>query len=143
MSNSSSSWGLRVPLVLAGLLIMATGINIAFGGIFTLGWQGASDFAQVTNQERFLAQDSHVRFLGGIWLSTGVLFVISATNLARFHAALKFALISTFVGGLARFSQMNLSVTLGQDVVGSLIAELMGMPLLYFWLSMVIKQSES
>ncbi len=141
MRNSKSSIGLRIVLVLAGLLIIVTGINVAFGGILTLGWQGANDFAVATNQQQFFAQDSHVRFLGGVWLSIGLLFVVSATNPIKFQAALRFALIATFIGGLARFGQMNLDVTLGQDVLGSLIAELVGMPLLYFWLSKIVAQS--
>ena len=143
MSYATSARALRVVLALAGLLVMFTGVNIAFGGIFTLGWQGVSEFAQVTVPDRYLAQDSHVRFLGGVWLSIGAVFALAAIWLTRFQSALKFAMIATFVGGLARFSQMNLSVTLGQDVLGSLVAELVGMPLLYFWVSRVIKQSEA
>ena len=139
MSPLAGSWVLKVVLVLAGLIIMVTGINIAFGGILTLGWQGAGDFAQATNQERFLAQDSHVRFLGGVWLSIGMLFALSATSLTRFQAPLKFAIVATFIGGLARFSQMNLDVTLGPDILGSLVAELVGMPLLFVWLSKAMK----
>ncbi|MFN0158598.1 MAG: DUF4345 domain-containing protein [Bacteroidota bacterium] len=129
---------LRIIPFLAGLAIIYTGINVGFGGIITLGWQGVNDFAEATNQQRFLAQDSHVRFLGGVWLAVGALFVLSAIRLERFHSALRFAIIATFVGGLARFSQMNPGVTLGPDIVGSLAAELIGMPVLYFWLAKVV-----
>lgn len=69
MSKNISLLGLRVVLVLAGVVVCITGINLAFGGIRTLGWQGAFDFIQVIDERRFLAQDSHIRFLGGVWLS--------------------------------------------------------------------------
>ncbi len=68
--------GLRVVLLLAGASILITGINVAFGGIRTLGWQGERMFFDITNQTAFRAQDSHVRFLGGLWLGVGLFFVI-------------------------------------------------------------------
>ncbi|MGH8016435.1 MAG: DUF4345 domain-containing protein [Candidatus Zixiibacteriota bacterium] len=141
MSRNLSLLGLRVVLVLAGVVVCVTGINLAFGGIRTLGWQGAFDFIQIIDEKRFLAQDSHIRFLGGVWLSIGLLFIVGAANVHKFQPALKFAMVATFIGGLARFSQMNLGVTLGPDILGSLIAEIVGMPLLYYWLSKVTKHN--
>lgn len=141
MKNSVNAMLLRVVLFLIGLIIMVTGINISFGGILTLGWQGSNDFVSITDQVRFNAQDSHVRFLGGVWLTIGVTFVLAALQLARFQSALRFALVATFAGGLARFTQMNLDVTLGSDILPSLIAEVIGMPLLYFWLSKVMAKN--
>jgi len=141
MNNSASTWGLRIVLILAGIYIIFTGINIAFGGIRTLGWRFSNDFVNVTNDESFLTQDSHVRFLGGVWVFIGIIFFIAATDLLKFKFVLKFALIATFLGGLARFTQMNLSVTFGPNILAPLMAELIGMPLLYFWLSKVTKQS--
>jgi hypothetical protein len=64
--------GLRIVLILAGLVIIFTGVNTAFGGMLTLGWQGQTTF--------------------------------------------------------------------GKDIVGSLVAELVGMPLLYFWLSRTVEK---
>lgn len=133
-------WSLRIVLFLAGLTMLITGINVAFGGILTLGWQGANDFAVATNQDRFFAQDSHVRFLGGVWLAIGLMFTIAPTNLAKYQMALKFAMVATFIGGLARFSQMNLDVTFGSGIAGSLIAELVVIPLLFLWVSKIVKQ---
>lgn len=138
MSKNISSLGLQVVLVLAGVVVCITGINLAFGGIRTLGWQGAFDFIQIIDERRFLAQDSHIRFLGGVWLSIGLLFIIGAANINKFQAALKFAIIATFIGGLARLSQTNLDVTFSADIIGSWLAEVVGMPLLYFWLKSVV-----
>jgi uncharacterized protein DUF4345 len=126
---------IRVVLVLAGASILITGINVAFGGIRTLGWQGERMFFEVTNQTAFLAQDSHVRFLGGLWLGVGLFFILASTNLAKYRDALSIVLALIFLGGLARLTQMHLETTLGPSILGSFIAELVGMPVLYFWLS--------
>ncbi len=143
MNSNISLWILRIFLILAGLTIIFTGINISLGGILTLGLQGTADFLTVTNPQRFLAQDSHIRFLGGVWFSIGALFVIGSFNMFKFETALKFSFMAVFIGGIARFSQMNLGVTLGPDILASLIAELVGMPVLFFWLSAIVKKSKA
>jgi ABC-type uncharacterized transport system permease subunit len=66
MSSNIASWIFRVLLILAGITIIYTGNNISFGGIATLGLQGSVNFIQVTDLNRYLAQDSHIRFLGGV-----------------------------------------------------------------------------
>lgn len=132
---------LRVVLILAGLIIIFTGVNTAFGGMLTLGWQGQTTFFEVTDQHSYLVQDSHIRFLGGLWMGIGLLFIFAARNVERQQNVLKFALVLIFLGGLARFSQMQLDITFGKEIVGSLVAELVGMPLLYFWLSKTLKKS--
>ena len=134
-----SKIGLRIVLVLAGGFIVFTGINTAFGGILTLGWQGQTVFFEVTDEHMYLVQDSHIRFFGGLWLGIGLLFLLSSTNLQRYQNPLKFTFVLVFLGGLARFSQMHIDITLGQDIVGSSISELIGMPLLYLWLSRTVK----
>ena len=132
---------LRVVLILAGLIIIFTGVNTAFGGMLTLGWQGQTTFFEVTDQHSYLVQDSHIRFLGGLWMGIGLLFIFAARNVERHQNVLKFALVLIFLGGLARFSQMQLDITFGKEIVGSLVAELVGMPLLYFWLSRALKKA--
>lgn len=143
MNNSKSSIVFRIVLFLASLPVILTGINITFGGIFTLGLQGDGNFAEVTNKTLFLSQDSHIRFLGGVWLSTGILFLISAFYPLRFQSALKFSFIAVFIGGLARFSQMNTDVILSSNILPSLLAELIGMPVLYYWLLKLNRQNKS
>lgn len=134
MANTSLT-ALRIVLVLAGAIIIFTGINVAFGGMRTLGWQGESSFFEVTNEHAFLVHDSHIRFLGGLWIGIGLLFVLAQSNLPKHRSALNFAFALVFLGGLTRFSQMHFEITFGPEILGSLLAELVGMPLLYFWLS--------
>jgi hypothetical protein len=80
MRNTISTWGLRVALGLLSAGFIYTGIDNAFGGIMTLGWQGLADFAQATNPQQYLVRDSHVRFLGGAYLLMGVTVALTAYN---------------------------------------------------------------
>lgn len=124
---------LRAVLVLAGGLIALTGINVGLGGIETLGLQGAHDFFAVTDKAMFQAQDSHVRFLGGLWLGVALVFVAAAVRLKVFRVSLLACIGLIVVGGLARFSVLDPAVVFGPAVVGSLAAELVVMPLLAVW----------
>ena len=133
---------IRIVLLLAGVSILITGINVAFGGIRTLGWQGERMFVEVTHPAAFLAQDSHVRFLGGLWLGVGLFFIIAATNLGKHRDALLVVLALVFIGGLARLTQLQPETTFGPSIRGSFIAELVGMPILYFWLSKAIPKHQ-
>lgn len=137
MTNLSSN-ALRVVMVIVGALIIYVGINVGFGGIRTLGLQGTTEFVEVTNEGRFLAQDSHVRFLGGVFGTIGLFFLLAATNLHKYKLALKVVLVLVFIGGLARFS--SLGVVFSPDVVGSVAVEIVLMPILYLWVSSVEKQ---
>lgn len=130
-----SLFAMRLVLVVAGAFIVFTGIDIAFGGIVSLGWQGAHSFLEVTNIHTFQVQDSHIRFLGGVWMGIGFFLALAATNPARYEIALKLAFALIFLGGLARMTQMNFGIVFGPHIVGSFVAEVIGMPILYFWLS--------
>jgi hypothetical protein len=140
MRSSISTWALRVVLALVGVGFIYTGIDNAFGGIMTLGWQGLGDFAQVTNPHQYLVRDSHVRFLGGVYLLMGAATALAATRPAKLKAVVQLILIAAFAGGLARFSQMNLSVTFGPGVLVPLVIELAVMPLLYVWVSRAVTE---
>ncbi|MCH8031573.1 MAG: DUF4345 domain-containing protein [Bacteroidetes bacterium] len=133
--NKTSEIALRVVLVLTGAFIVYTGIDIAFGGMRTLGWQVPGPFFDVTDQHTFLVQDSHFRFLGGVWLPMGLVLLMGATNLKRYAPVLKLAFVLIFAGGLARISQPD--ILFDPAIMGSFIAEVVGMPVLYVSLSRV------
>lgn len=125
---------LRVVLVLSGLFIIFTGLNVALGGMMTLGWQGITDFLKVTNEHAYLIRDSHTRFYGGVWVGLGLMFIFAATNLKKHASILQVMFVFIFIGGLARLTQMRFDVTFSADLIGSVVAELIGMPILFFWL---------
>ena len=126
---------LRIVLALAGLSILLSGVNIAFGGIVTLGLQGGTDFLAVTNGPVFAAHDSHVRFLGGVWIGIALVFFAAAVRLERVRPLLNLALGLIIIGGLARFTAARPDVLFGPDLIGPLAAELIGIPILWLWVS--------
>lgn len=135
---------LRVVVALAGLFTIFVGINVAFGGILTLGWMGQTEFLDITDLTQYLVQDSHVRFFGGMYGSAGILLLVAAvTNLRQYAAAVKVVFVLFFMGGLARFTMLRPDVVFGPAIVGSLAAELILMPILYVWVTRSLSNSSS
>lgn len=124
---------LRAVLAAVGLFIAYTGVDNAFGGIASLGFQSGTEFFTVTDDASFAVRDSNVRFLGGLWTGMGLLFVAGAVWLRALKPAVCAAIALVFVGGLARFTSMNTGPLFGGVLTGSLIAELAVMPLLLLW----------
>ncbi len=125
---------LKVILTVVGLGIVFLGINIGFGGIQTLGLQGDGSFVTVTDPALFVIRDSHVRFIGGVWLGVGLVFVAAAFRLQHLRNVVLAAIAMIFIGGLARFSTPDLSPLMGADLLPSLLAELLLFPLLGLWI---------
>lgn len=132
----------KAILVILGGFFVYVGINVGFGGIQTLGWQIPSDFVSIVNDADYHAQDSHVRFLGAFFGTSGLFMIIATSNLKRFETALRVIFVMTFVGGLARFTAMQVDVILDSRVITSFLGEVLLMPILFFWLSRVLPQEE-
>lgn len=128
-------------LVLLGLINVFIGINVGFGGIQTLGWQGATGFLEVKDEYRYLLQDSHVRYFGGVYIGIGLFLILAVRNLVKNQQALNLVFLLVFIGGLTRFTMMRTEIIFGKDIIGSLIAELILMPILFVWLSKIVKSS--
>jgi hypothetical protein len=127
-------------LILVGGVMMLIGINVGGGGIQTLGLQGDSSFLEVTNESRYLVQDNHVRFLGGLLGAIGVFFILATSNLRRYQSVLMVLFTIIFLGGLTRFSSARPDIIFSADVIVSTLTELVLMPILYLWLPRVVKQ---
>lgn len=69
---------LQGALLVSGLVVMAVGVNVGLGGIRTLGMQVAPDFIAVADAAGFAVQDSHTRFLGGLFSVVGAILVAGA-----------------------------------------------------------------
>ena len=135
-----SETAFRAVLFVVGLVIVWTGINVGLGGIATLGLQGPTDFMAITDPSAFAAQDSHVRFLGGLWLGVGLLLAVAAWRLRALKPAVQVVLALIVVGGLARFSALRPDVLFGPQIVGSFLAEVALMPLLLLWSTKVARR---
>lgn len=139
--SSLSSKIFRAIIIVLGLLNIFIGINVGFGGIATLGLQGQTEFFEVTNENIFLMRDSHIRFLGGLYGGIGLFLILAATNLNKYQTALRLIFAVIFVGGLARFTMMRFDVIFGQDMLTSVLVELILMPVLYVWSSRILKSN--
>jgi len=129
---------LRILLGLAGIYIVLSGINIAVGGMPTLGLGGQKDFFKVTDMQPSLVQDSHIRFVGGVWMGIGLFFIVCAFNIVKYKKQLLFAFSLIFIGGLSRLFQGHPEITFSKYIIGSLIAEVIGMPALYIWVNKTV-----
>jgi hypothetical protein len=125
---------LRAVLALLGAGIVFLGLNVGFGGIKTLGWQGgAGSFFTVTDAAVFAVRDSHVRFIGGVWLALGLLMFAGSFAFQRLRAVLVAFTFMIFIGGLARLSGGDPALLLGADLGPSFFFEIIVVPLLGFW----------
>jgi hypothetical protein len=141
--SSISSKAFRTLLIVLGALNIFIGINIGFGGILTLGWQGQTKFFEVTNEYAYLMQDSHIRYFGGLYVGIGLFLLLASTDLRKYQPSLNLVFALIFMGGLARFTMMRPDIIFGRDIIGSLLAELVLMPILYVWLSKIVKSATS
>lgn len=134
---------LRGVLALLGTGIVCLGLNTAFGGIATLGWQGGTEFFTIAKPGEFAVQDNHVRFLGGVFLGTGFVFMASAVFINSLKETLNILIGLIFIGGLVRFSSMDSSLLTSSAILPSLVFELIVFPLLGLWIvSVTAKQQE-
>ncbi|MEM8794010.1 MAG: DUF4345 family protein [Pseudomonadota bacterium] len=123
---------LKVVLILAGLAIMALGLNIGLGGIQTLGWQVSDPYLTVTNHALFTVQDNHIRFIGGLWFCIGAIFFLGAIFQTTLRATLIILCLAVGFAGLFRLSGADV---LNAAILPSLALELIAFPLLALWIS--------
>jgi hypothetical protein len=134
-SPNTSNSILRGILVLAGTAIVALGANVGFGGIQTLGWQGGGDFLAVTDATEFGIHDSHVRFIGGVWLAVGLIMLAGAVAFRPMRPVLTALMAMIFVGGLVRLSAWDAAILTNLSIAPSLFLELVFFPLLGLWIA--------
>ena len=125
---------LNLVVVIVGAAIIFLGLNVGLGGIKTLGWQTTQDFVAITDAATFHAQDSHIRFIGGVWFGVGAAFVIGGFALNKFRPTLIILSVMITVAGLFRLSAMDSGVIVSAAIAPSLALELIGFPLLAWWL---------
>jgi hypothetical protein len=130
----------RIVLGFLGCYVIFLGLNNALGGLYTLGWMSDIAYFEVIHTEKFLEMDSHYRFYGGLWTAIGLFVILGVTNLEKYQSGLNlvFAIIS--IGGISRFSQMNIDVLLTPKIAGLLGIEILLMFVLYLWLAKILKR---
>jgi hypothetical protein len=130
-------------LTLLGAVSAFVAVNVAFGGLQTLGLQGPTDYFQVTDQHAFAIRDSHAHYYGGVYLALGVFLIYAATDVRRFRQGLYVVFAMIFAGGLARITQLEPSATFGRDLLPSTLIELIGIPLLAVWVTKTSRATDT
>ncbi|UWQ93037.1 DUF4345 domain-containing protein [Rhodobacteraceae bacterium M382] len=125
---------LNSVVVIVGAVIVFLGLNVGLGGIKTLGWQSSREFVSITDAATFHAQDSHIRFIGGVWFGVGAAFMIGGFAMHMFRSTLIILSALIAIAGLFRLSGMNTEVIFSAAIAPSLAFELVGFPLLAWWL---------
>ncbi|WP_406649858.1 DUF4345 domain-containing protein [Aliisedimentitalea scapharcae] len=125
---------LNSVVVIVGAVIVFLGLNVGLGGIMTLGWQSSREFVSITDAATFHAQDSHIRFIGGVWFGVGAAFMIGGFAMRMFRSTLIILSALIAIAGLFRLSGMNTEVIFSAAIAPSLAFELVGFPLLAWWL---------
>ena len=134
---------LRLALIALGAVSAFVAVNVAFGGLDTLGWQGPTDYVQVTDHDAYLLRDSHAHFYGGVYLGIAILLIVASTNVAKYRSALNVVFGLIFLGGVARLTQLEPGVTFGKDLAVSSLIELVGMPAMALWLAVATRSPRS
>ncbi|MCP4318243.1 MAG: DUF4345 domain-containing protein [Hyphomicrobiales bacterium] len=140
MTWKNPTFLLRLLLALIGVVIIFLGFNVGFGGIRTLGWQGPTDYVEIINSSAFRTQDSHFRFLGGVWLGIGIVFFAGAFSLRRLRMVLMVLCGVIFIGGIARLSSLDVRTLLSLSVLPSLLAELILFPAIGYWIAKYVSK---
>jgi len=125
---------LNATLILVGIAIMLLGLNVGLGGMQTLGWQTSTPFISVTDETVFHVQDSHIRFIGGVWFSVGAVFFLGGFKQDTLRTTLVVLCAAIAFGGLFRLSGLSGGAVFSAAIVPSIALELIAFPLLAWWL---------
>ena len=128
---------LRICLLLLGLLYFAVGSMTAFAG---LGLELPAAAAAGESQN-FALTNNHYRFFAGVFAGSGVMLLLAAWDLPRFHAAATAAILLVVLGGLARL--LDLALVLEGLLTIELVFELLIGAALLFWMSRVLGSKTS
>ena len=95
---------LRGVLVVLGAVSAFVSLNVAFGGLETLGLQGPTKYFQVTDHDAFALRNSHARFYGGVYLGLAAFLIVASTNPRKYRTTLNVVFAVIFLGGVSRLT---------------------------------------
>jgi Domain of unknown function (DUF4345) len=129
-----SKKALQIVLGVLGLIPILTGGLDLMLGTSALNIAGASVSSEVLNNA---VLDSQTRFLGAIWFGIGIILYWVLPSIEKQTALLRLLMGGIFLGGIGRLTSAFLVGIPPNHFIAATALELMGMPLLVLWQSLI------
>ena len=136
----------KTERLLFQLLVVALAV-ICFvpGGVSTFGGINAS--ASLAGGEMIFTSesmlrgfvDNQYRFGFGVFFAQGLILLFFLINIEKYALLLRFAVLSLFIGGLGRLSNIVEYGVIDSQVVAPTVLELVVIPLLIIWHMRILK----
>ena len=117
---------LQITVALGCLVPISAGFSGAFLGVKMLDGSGVD-------------LDSHFRYLSGLLLGIGLVFVSLIRNIEKHGVQFRILTFIVVIGGLSRLSGLFLAATPSHAMLGGLVMEVIVTPMLYLWQQRVAK----
>lgn len=130
---------LRAILGITGLVLALLALNTAIGGAGTLGWQFPAVGFEAGEALNAARHDSNARFFAGVFCALSLIVAAGCFWLHALKPTIVAFLLAIAAGGLFRLAQAGYSPLTDTALLPSLLAEVIGAPLLAFW---VVRQSQ-
>jgi hypothetical protein len=131
---------LQIVLAILGLIPILTGILDLVLGASSLNLDGALLSSEVVNN---IVLDSQIRFLGAIWLGFGMILYWILFSIEKQTILFRLVAGSIFLGGIGRLTSALLVGLPPILLIAATVLELVGMPLLVLWQSLISMPSHS
>jgi Domain of unknown function (DUF4345) len=131
---------LQIVLAVLGLIPILTGVLDLVLGASSLNLDGALLSPEVVNN---IVLDSQIRFLGSIWLGFGIILYWMLFSIEKQTILFRLVAGSIFLGGIGRLTSAFLVGLPPILLIAATVLELVGMPLLVLWQSLISMPSHS
>jgi hypothetical protein len=130
---------LQIVLGVLGLIpILTGGLNLIMGAS-ALNLDGASFSSDVLNN---VVLDSEIRFFGAIWFGIGIILYWMLPSIEKHTMLLRLMTGGIFLGGIGRLASALLVGIPPNHFIAATTLELIGMPLLVLWQSLISTSSK-
>jgi Domain of unknown function (DUF4345) len=126
---------LQIVLGVLGLIPILTGGLDLIVGANALNLAGAAISPEVLANNIVL--DSQIRFLGSVWLGIGIVLYWLLPKIETQTTLFRLLLGIIFLGGIGRLTSVFLVGVPPIELIAATVLELIGMPLLIFWQSLI------
>lgn len=129
-----SKKALQIVLAVLGLIPIVTGSLSIVLGVSALRVVGGFITSEMSSN---IVLDSEIRFLGAVWLGVGVLVYWTIPSIDKQTTLFRLLMGTIFLGGIGRSLSAFLIGTPPTLFIAIIVLELIGMPLLMLWQSLI------